>query len=81
MNRCKEFRTEGALRWRTSNHTCALTDGERHIGHVVKLGSLWHAFDATHPNDSGDGFRPIGIFAVPDDGQRAVERCYATEQR
>src|ERR1700723_1786491 len=42
------------LTWRHSNHICALSDGERHVGHIVKIGGRWHAFDAMHSNDNGD---------------------------
>jgi hypothetical protein len=33
------------LAWRDSGHVCALSDGERNIGHVLKIGGRWHVFD------------------------------------
>jgi hypothetical protein len=49
--------------WRNSNSICALADGERHIGHVLKIGGRWHAFDGTHFNQESNGFRSLGSFA------------------
>ena len=64
------------LAWRDSGHICALSDGERHIGHVVKIGGRWHAYDATHSNEAGDGFRTLGTFAALDAAKEAVEQGY-----
>jgi len=63
--------------WRDSDHICALSDGERHIGHVVKIGGRWHAFDATHSNEAGDGFRPLGTFTALNAAKQAVEQGYS----
>ena len=74
-----EFQTIGEIRgggmpvWRNSDHVCALSDSERHIGHAVKIGGRWHAFDATHANVTGDGFRQLGVFATAELAQREVE--------
>ena len=65
-----------ALAWRVSPHICALTDGERHVGHIVKIGGRWHAFDAMHSNDAGDGFRALGTYAALESAQRAIEQSY-----
>jgi hypothetical protein len=64
------------LTWRISAHICALSDGERHVGHVVKVGGRWHAFDAMHSNKMGDGFRPLGNFGTLEPAKRAVEQGY-----
>lgn len=64
------------LKWRYSAHICALSDGERHVGHIVKIGGRWHAFDAMHSNDRGDGFRSLGSFASESPAKDAVEQCY-----
>ena len=64
------------LNWRHSTHICALSDGERHVGHIVKSGGRWHAFDAMHSNDRGDGFRSLGSFASETSAKSAVEQCY-----
>jgi hypothetical protein len=53
---------------------CALADGERHLGHVVKEGAHWHAYDATHANESGDGFLCLGNFVSLDSAKSAVEQ-------
>ena len=47
--------------WRDAEDFCTLADGERHLGHIVYTGE-WEAFDAIHPNDSGNGFRELGAF-------------------
>lgn len=65
----------GSLAWRVSAHICALADGERHMGHVVKIGGRWHAFDATHCNPAGNGFRSLGTFAAVESAQQAVEQA------
>jgi hypothetical protein len=59
--------------WRNSKTICALADGERHLGHVLKIGGRWHAFDATHFNDESNGFRSIGTFASLSAAKEAVE--------
>ncbi len=64
------------LTWRHSDHICALSDGERHVGHIVKIGGRWHAFDAMHSNDNGDGFRSLGTYAAERPAKNAVEQCY-----
>jgi len=64
------------LAWRNSDHICALSDGERHVGHIVKIGGRWHAFDAMHSNDAGDGFRSLGTFASAGPARDAVEQSY-----
>ena len=64
------------LAWRYSPHICALSDGERHVGHIVKIGGRWHAFDAMHSNDNGDGFRTLGTYASEGPARDVVEQCY-----
>lgn len=70
------FQMATLVSWQNSDHICALSDGERHIGHVVKIGGRWHAFDATHSNETGDGFRSLGTFAVVETARHAVEQSY-----
>jgi hypothetical protein len=65
-----------SLTWRHSDHICALSDGERHVGHIVKIGGRWHAFDAMHSNRAGDGFLSLGTFASEFPAKSAVEQCY-----
>jgi len=64
------------LDWRNSAHICALSDGERHVGHIVKIGGRWHAFDAMHSNEKGDGFRSLGTFSSAGPAREAVEQSY-----
>jgi len=59
--------------WRNSPEICALADGERHLGHTVRIGGRWYAFDATHFNERADGFRNLGSFASLVSAREAVE--------
>ena len=63
--------------WRDSRYICALSDGSRHLGHIVKL-ELWQAYDGTHLNDRQNGFRYLGEFKPLSDAKRAVERSVAS---
>ena len=58
--------------WRNSNSICALADGERHMGHVLKIGGRWHAFDGMHFNEESNGFRSLGSFASLTAAKEAV---------
>jgi hypothetical protein len=60
--------------WRNSKTMCALADDERHLGHAMRIGRFWHAFDATRFNDELNGFRVIGTFASIAAAQKAVEQ-------
>jgi hypothetical protein len=64
------------LAWRHSVHICALSDGERHVGHIVKIGGRWHAFDAMHSNENGDGFCSLGNYSSEGPAKNSVEECY-----
>jgi len=64
----------GAPEWRNSASVCALADGERHYGHIVKIDGRWHAFDATHSDDQGTGFRCLGVYINLRAAKEAVER-------
>jgi hypothetical protein len=48
--------------WRDSPSVCALADDQRHLGHIVRAGNRWLAFDATHVNEAGTGFRLLGCW-------------------
>ena len=76
MDRNVEPDLPTTLAWRHSDHICALSDGERHVGHIVKIGGRWYAFDAMHSNESGDGFRTLGTYAAEGPAKSAVEQCY-----
>ena len=58
--------------WRNGLYICALSDGNRHLGHIVKL-EVWHAYDSIHLNDQQNGFRYSGEFERLSDAKRAVE--------
>lgn len=62
--------------WRDSSSVCSLADGERHLGHAVKAGNHWLAFDATHCNESGTGFRFLGCYASITAAKRTVEQVF-----
>ncbi|MDE3197686.1 MAG: hypothetical protein KGN84_15160 [Acidobacteriota bacterium] len=63
-----------AFAWRNSDTVCALADGERHLGHILKIGGRWHAFDATHANKTDNGFRFLGTYASLVSAKQAVEQ-------
>jgi hypothetical protein len=65
--------------WRDSRNVCALSDGDRHLGHVVLKAGLWHAFDATHLDDRRNGFKSLGIFIRNATAKAAVEAGVAQE--
>jgi hypothetical protein len=69
------------LTWQISARVCALSDWERHIGHVVRIGGCWHAFDATHSNEKGNGFQSLGTFAAVESARHAVEQSYRPSPR
>jgi hypothetical protein len=62
----------GSRTWRRSEHICALADGERHFGHVIKTGQ-WDAYDATHLNEASGGFKYLGAFGDVAAAMQAVE--------
>jgi hypothetical protein len=59
--------------WRDSYSICALADSERHLGHAVRVGEYWIAYDAIHFNPANDGFRIIGTFGSIEDAKEAIE--------
>jgi hypothetical protein len=60
--------------WRDSGSVCSLADSERHLGHIVRADKLWLAFDATHVNDTGTGFRLLGSCTSITAAKHAVEQ-------
>jgi|SRR6185312_8967142 len=65
--------TVPAPAWRESAHVCALADAERHLGHAIRAGKFWIAYDAMHLHPTGDGFRVIGTFATAAAAKQAIE--------
>ena len=60
--------------WKNSATICALADGERHYGHIVKIDGRWYAFDATHSDREGTRFLRLGSYASIRSAKQAVER-------
>jgi hypothetical protein len=56
-----------------SENVGAFTDSERHLGHILKVESVWVAFDGTRLGEKGQDFRVIGTFPDPDSAKIAVE--------
>ena len=68
--------------WRSVPAGFALEDSDRHLGHVINAGARhWLAFDATHLNESGRGFRFVGIFGSDVLAREAVERSIVRDFR
>jgi len=65
--------TERAATWYVSSEVCALADSERHLGHAVRQGDAWLAFDAMRANRTGIGFSCLGRFANVIAAKRAIE--------
>jgi hypothetical protein len=65
--------------WRDSNNVCALSDGDRHLGHVVLKIRQWNAFDATHLDDKRNGFRYLGTFTSLNHAKAAVENSVGSD--
>jgi hypothetical protein len=68
-----DFAEFPAATWRDSSSVCAFADGQRHLGHIVRAGDCWLAFDATRSNSAGTGFRLIGTWMDIAVAKRAVE--------
>jgi hypothetical protein len=45
------------------------------LGHIIKTGNQWIAFDGTHPNDASTGFRLLGTFPSSAAAKKAVEKA------
>jgi hypothetical protein len=66
----------GRPEWKNASFVCALSDNERHLGHIVNL-DQWHAYDATRPNKQLDGFFCVGAFDSAEEAKTAVEKSVA----
>jgi hypothetical protein len=65
----------GTLKWRDGSHTCALSDSERHLGHLFESEGKWTAFDATRPNRTKTGPKRVGVFDSLEQSRRELERA------
>jgi hypothetical protein len=61
--------------WRISPWTCALSDRERHLGHLISDKGAWVAFDGTRLDESTSSFRQLGRFTRLGEAMKAVERA------
>ena len=68
-----------AATWRDSPSVCALADNHRHLGHIVKAGDYWLAFDATHSGGTNCGFCLLGSWTNIALAKCAVELAIADE--
>ena len=66
--------------WTDSEKVCCFANGERHLGHIVKADENWLAFDATHLNESGKGFRLLGYCTTIGLAKYAVERLFRQDR-
>ncbi len=65
--------------WHDSRRICALSDGDRHLGHIILIAGQWICFDATHLNNSRTGFRHLGNFPTIAAAKAALESSCAKE--
>src|SRR5580658_5823720 len=75
--RTKQIVRDKTPGWSCSNNVCALSDGDRHLGHVVLKARQWNAFDATHLDEKRNGFRYLGTFPSLNLAKAAVELSIA----
>jgi hypothetical protein len=66
--------------WLDSHIVCALSDSERHLGHIVFERNYWKAFDATHLDEPRTGFLYLGTFKAADAAKAAVESSVASSR-
>jgi hypothetical protein len=71
--------TEHTATWTDSETVCCLANGERHLGHIVKVDGGWLAFDATHLNERGTGFRLLGCCTTITLAKYAVEQVFRSK--
>ena len=70
----------GVPAWWDSDTLCAVSDGERHLGHIIRARG-WQAFDATKLNDTGDSYKYIGRFSTRREAKDAVMNSVVTTSR
>jgi len=68
----------GGVQWRLSEHTCALSDAERHLAHVFECDGKWTAFDATHAARTRKELDEVGVFDSFEDARCAVEALFVS---
>jgi hypothetical protein len=65
--------------WRDSRTICTLSDGDRHLGHIIQKDGQWYCFDGTHLNETRTGFRRVGTFQNIHTAKAAVEGSCAMD--
>lgn len=68
-----QVKASGDPNWRESADVCALADEERHLGHAIRAGKCWIAYDGVHLSPGGQGFRIIGTFQTISAAKQAIE--------
>ena len=66
--------------WHRSGDICAVSDGDRHLGHIVRT-DAWEAYDATKLNGNGTGFKYLGQFERSVDAELAVNKSLTMSAR
>ena len=61
--------------WYDSATVCALADEERHLGHVLRSGDVWAAYDGTHADEKLGGFLQLGTFSSVTGAKLALEKA------
>jgi hypothetical protein len=61
--------------WYETASVCALASAERHLGHIVVTTDGCAAYDGTHTNSAGNGFRELGVFRDIIQAKAAVEEA------
>jgi hypothetical protein len=61
--------------WYETASVCALASVERHLGHIVVTAEGCAAYDGTHTNSAGNGFRELGVFRDMVEAKAAVEEA------
>jgi hypothetical protein len=60
-------------RWLIFPHVSAFCTSVRHLGHIVRHGRQWHAFDTTRPHNDGTFPKIVGTFYNARKARAAVE--------
>jgi hypothetical protein len=59
--------------WQDAENMAALTNSERHLGHAIREGGGWAAYDATHAAEAGNGCRYLGLYGSLEEARFAIE--------
>jgi hypothetical protein len=70
----------GVPKWCDSESLCAVSDDDRHLGHILRARG-WQAFDSTKLNETGDSYRYIGTFPNKRQAKEAVMNSVVTSSR